>query len=122
MREFGVIIPFLLKASPDTKAGPVILLKPVEHPLGPLVHTTLSLICYIGLQEILPQIGTEMRGLGDNLFSDSVLAIDPDSGERKWYYQFTPHDVWDYDGNTHLFQVDLDLGGSPHEGFSSGKS
>ena len=50
--------------------------------------------------------------LGDNLFSDSVLAIDPDSGERKWYYQFTPHDVWDYDGNTHLFQVDLNQGES----------
>ena len=45
--------------------------------------------------------------LGDNLFSDSVLALDPDTGERQWYYQFTPHDVWDYDGNTHLFQVDL---------------
>ena len=49
--------------------------------------------------------------LGDNLFSDSVLALDPDTGERQWYYQFTPHDVWDYDGNTHLFQVDLDVDG-----------
>ena len=49
--------------------------------------------------------------LGDNLFSDSVLAIDPDTGERLWYYQFTPHDVWDYDGNTHLFQVDMDVDG-----------
>ena len=49
--------------------------------------------------------------LGDNLFSDSVLAIDPDTGERVWYYQFTPHDVWDYDGNSHLFQVDFDNDG-----------
>lgn len=45
--------------------------------------------------------------LGDNLYSDSVLAIEPDTGEMKWYFQFTPHDVWDYDGNTHLFLVDL---------------
>jgi len=46
--------------------------------------------------------------LGDNLFSDSVLALNPDTGEREWYFQFTPHDVWDYDGNTHLFQVDME--------------
>ncbi len=42
-----------------------------------------------------------------------MLAVDPDSGELKWYYQFTPHDVWDYDGNTHLFLVDFE-----HEGQS----
>lgn len=50
--------------------------------------------------------------LGDNLFSDSVLALNPDTGERQWYFQFTPHDVWDYDGNTHLFQVDLEVDGA----------
>ncbi|MDA1369630.1 MAG: PQQ-dependent dehydrogenase, methanol/ethanol family [Proteobacteria bacterium] len=49
--------------------------------------------------------------LGDNLYSDSVLAIDPDTGEMKWYFQFTPHDVWDYDGNTHLFLVDYQRDG-----------
>lgn len=51
--------------------------------------------------------------LGDNLYSDSVLALDPDTGERKWHFQFTPHDVWDYDGNTHLFLVDYELDGEP---------
>jgi alcohol dehydrogenase (cytochrome c) len=49
--------------------------------------------------------------LGDNLFSDSLLALNPDTGERLWYYQFTPHDVWDYDGNSHLFQVDFEQDG-----------
>lgn len=49
--------------------------------------------------------------LGDNLYSDSVLALDPDTGEMKWYFQFTPHDLWDFDGNTHLFMVDYE-----HEG------
>ncbi len=49
--------------------------------------------------------------LGDNLFSDSVLALDPDNGERQWHFQFTPHDVWDYDGNSHLFQVDYQQDG-----------
>jgi alcohol dehydrogenase (cytochrome c) len=44
---------------------------------------------------------------GDNLYSDAVIAVDPTTGERKWYFQFTPHDVWDYDGNTQIFLVDL---------------
>jgi alcohol dehydrogenase (cytochrome c) len=35
--------------------------------------------------------------LGDNLYSDSVLAFDADTGEIKWHYQFTPHDEMDYD-------------------------
>ena len=34
---------------------------------------------------------------GDNLYTDSVLAIDPDTGRLKWHFQFTPHDVNDYD-------------------------
>ncbi len=50
--------------------------------------------------------------LGDNLYSDSVLALNPDTGEMKWYFQFTPHDVWDYDGNTHLFLVDYEINGA----------
>ena len=43
---------------------------------------------------------------GDNLYSNSVLALDPKTGAMKWHFQFTPHDVWDYDGNTQLFLVD----------------
>ena len=35
--------------------------------------------------------------LGDNLYSDSVIALDADTGELRWYYQFTPHDEMDYD-------------------------
>ncbi len=35
---------------------------------------------------------------GDNLFSTSTVAIDPDTGKIKWHYQFTPNDGWDFDG------------------------
>jgi alcohol dehydrogenase (cytochrome c) len=35
---------------------------------------------------------------GSNLFTNSVIAVDPDEGKIRWHYQFTPHDVWDYDG------------------------
>ena len=50
---------------------------------------------------------------GDNLYSDSVMALDPATGEMKWYFQFTPHDVWDYDGNTQVFLVDMDYHAKP---------
>ncbi len=50
---------------------------------------------------------------GDNLYSDSLLALDPATGKLKWHFQFTPHDVWDYDGNTQIFLVDTVLNGKP---------
>ncbi|MFZ0735271.1 MAG: PQQ-binding-like beta-propeller repeat protein [Candidatus Sulfotelmatobacter sp.] len=36
---------------------------------------------------------------GDDLYTACVLALDPDSGKLKWYFQFTPHDLYDYDAN-----------------------
>ncbi len=35
---------------------------------------------------------------GDDLYTDCVLALDADTGKLKWYFQFTPHDLFDYDG------------------------
>jgi len=34
---------------------------------------------------------------GDNLYSNSMLAMNPDTGRLKWFFQFTPHDLWDHD-------------------------
>jgi alcohol dehydrogenase (cytochrome c) len=34
---------------------------------------------------------------GDNLYTCSLLAVDPDTGKMKWYFQFTPHDTHDWD-------------------------
>lgn len=34
---------------------------------------------------------------GDDLYTDCLLALDPDTGKLKWYFQFTPHDLFDYD-------------------------
>ena len=50
---------------------------------------------------------------GDNLYSNSVLALDPDTGDLKWHFQFTPHDVWDYDATNNLFLVDTEHEGKP---------
>jgi alcohol dehydrogenase (cytochrome c) len=35
---------------------------------------------------------------GTNLYTSAVVALDPDDGAIRWHYQWTPHDVWDYDG------------------------
>ncbi len=43
---------------------------------------------------------------GDNLYSDSVLALEAKTGKLKWYYQFTPHDLHDWDASEPLVLVD----------------
>ena len=53
--------------------------------------------------------GDERRG--DNLYTASVLALKPDSGELKWYYQFTPHDLHDWDGGQTPMVVNAPFGG-----------
>ena len=52
---------------------------------------------------------------GDNLYTDSVLALKPQTGEIVWHYQFTPNDGYDYDGVNELVQTELKVGGVPHK-------
>lgn len=44
---------------------------------------------------------------GDNLYTSSVLALKPKTGEVVWHYQFTPNDSFDYDGNNELVLADI---------------
>ena len=48
---------------------------------------------------------------GDNLFSDSLVAVDIETGERLWYYQFIHHDVWDWDLPCAPILVDITVDG-----------
>jgi alcohol dehydrogenase (cytochrome c) len=48
---------------------------------------------------------------GDNLYTSSVLALRPKTGEIVWYYQFTPNDAYDYDGCWELILADLNVHG-----------
>jgi alcohol dehydrogenase (cytochrome c) len=57
-----------------------------------------------------PDMVGEVRE-GDNLYTCSLVALDPDTGKLKWHYQFTPHDVHDYDAAEDLPLVDLEIGG-----------
>lgn len=50
---------------------------------------------------------------GDNLYTSSLLAIDPDTGEIKWHYQYTPHDGWDFDGVNEFIPFDATINGKP---------
>jgi alcohol dehydrogenase (cytochrome c) len=48
---------------------------------------------------------------GDNLYTNSVISWDPDSGKMNWYFQYTPGDHWDYDeAGTHIL-VDGQMAG-----------
>jgi alcohol dehydrogenase (cytochrome c) len=52
---------------------------------------------------------------GDNLYSDSLVALDPDTGKLKWYFQFTPHDVLDMDANQVPVLLDAEFRGRPRK-------
>jgi alcohol dehydrogenase (cytochrome c) len=48
---------------------------------------------------------------GDNLYSNSALALDPDTGQLRWHYQFTPHDLHDWDATETLLLADAEFRG-----------
>jgi PQQ-dependent dehydrogenase (methanol/ethanol family) len=52
---------------------------------------------------------------GDNLYSDCILALDPNTGALKWHYQFTPHDVVDRDATEPPVLVDAVYHGKPRK-------
>ena len=52
---------------------------------------------------------------GDNLYSDSILALDRKTGRLKWHYQFTPHDLWDWDATETSVLVDMTWNGQPRK-------
>ena len=52
---------------------------------------------------------------GDNLYSDSVLALNPDTGKLAWHFQFTPHDLHDYDATEVPVLVDARWKGKPRK-------
>src|SRR5688572_17553833 len=53
--------------------------------------------------------------LGDNLYSDCVIALDADTGRLKWHFQFTPHDVNDMDSNQIPILLDASWKGTPRK-------
>jgi len=66
---------------------------------------------YWGTSNPAPDFEGSVRP-GDDLYTDCVLALDPDTGKLKWYFQFTPHDLFDYDGVETPILVDAVYQGS----------
>ncbi len=66
-------------------------------------------LLYWGTGNPSPNWNADVRK-GDNLYSDSVIALDPDTGKLKWYFQFTPNDPYDWDSCQIPLLVDMDFG------------
>ena len=50
---------------------------------------------------------------GDNLYTNSILALDPKTGKIKWHFQFTPNDPFDYDSVAEMILADMNVEGRP---------
>ena len=71
-------------------------------------------LLYWGTGNPGPDFIGEVR-LGDNLYSESLIALDPDTGELKWHFQFLPHDIHDYDSTQVPVLLDAEYGGEPRK-------
>jgi alcohol dehydrogenase (cytochrome c) len=71
-------------------------------------------LTYWGIGNPGPDWNPDVRK-GDNLYSDSVLALDADTGKLQWYFQFTPHDEWDWDSVQIPVLVDMEWQGQPRK-------
>jgi glucose dehydrogenase len=74
----------------------------------PVLH-----LIYYGSANPSPRVPVQRPGL--NLWTSSVFARDPNTGEAKWAYSFTPHDQWDYDGVNENVLLELTIGGTPRK-------
>lgn len=52
---------------------------------------------------------------GDNLFAESIVAVDIKTGQRKWYYQFVHHPLWDHDMSAWGLVMDVNIDGTPRK-------
>ena len=89
-----------------------------EHevpPMGGLTWGTISYdpelgLVYLGTGQPTPWAST-LRGPGDALYTNAILALSIDSGEIEWHFQVVPADNWDLDATHESMLVDLEIGG-----------
>ena len=88
-------------------------------PLGGLTWNTISYdpelgLIYLGTGQPTPWAST-LRGPGDALYTNCILALDLDTGEIEWYFQVVPSDNWDLDATHESMLVDLVINGVEHK-------
>ena len=71
-------------------------------------------LTYWGVGNPSPDWNPDVRP-GDNLYTDSVIALDADTGKLRWHFQFTPHDEWDWDAVQIPVLADLEWEGEPRK-------
>lgn len=71
-------------------------------------------LIYWGVGNPAPALNGHDRE-GDNLYTNAVVALDSDTGELRWHYQFTPHDVHDWDAAQAIALLDVELDGAPRK-------
>jgi alcohol dehydrogenase (cytochrome c) len=69
---------------------------------------------YWGTGNAAPDFDGSVRP-GDNLYTSSLVALDPDSGKMKWYFQYNPHDLYDYDSVQTPILIDAKFKGQPRK-------
>ncbi len=71
-------------------------------------------LIYFGTGNPQPVIAHKGR-LGDNLFTECIIALNPDTGKMKWYFQSSPHDTHDWDANQTPVLIDGIVNGAPRK-------
>ena len=102
--------------SPEAKSWPT--LEAMMHGGGMTWGSTtydpeLNLI-YFGTGNPQPVIAHKGR-MGDNLFTECIIAVNPDTGKMKWYFQSSPHDTHDWDANQTAVLIDGVINGQPRK-------
>lgn len=69
---------------------------------------------YWGTSNAAPDFDGSVRP-GDDLYTSCVLALDPETGKMKWHFQFTPHDLFDYDATETAVLIDAEYQGAPRK-------
>ena len=73
---------------------------------------------YFATGNPVPMFGGEVRE-GDNLFTAAVLALDMETGERRWHYQVVRHDIWDADIATPMLLYEVEVDGRPRKALAA---
>lgn len=78
-----------------------------------VVYDPVTDLLYFGTGQPSPwNSAVRDKELADNLFTNSIVAVNPDTGEYVWHYQATPGDSWDYDNVSPMMTADLDFNGT----------
>src|SRR5262249_22357319 len=73
---------------------------------------------YLNTGNAWPDYDGSVRG-GDNLFTASIVALDAQTGQDRWHYQFVHHEIWDYDAPNPNVLFDPVINGQPRKALAA---